>query len=182
MWRDSQDIGTSEAQETNTQRYVFIYSTWNLHLSISKIHPGKYLTVNYESTVDWREETDLLRCNPHFQGAPRYDHVIIKTARPTSLGTDIVAQLLMMFSIAVNEITYNLALVHPLDRPSGATQQKDVDLQFLRLRARPRKSAEFVFLSSIIRGALVVPDFGLKGDYLLVDTVDSDIFLRYRST
>ena len=85
-----------------------------------------------------------------------------------------------MFSIAVNGITYNLALVHPLDRPSGTRQQKDVDLQFLRLRARPCKSAEFVFLSSIIRGALVVPDFSLQGDHFLVDTVDGDIFLRYR--
>ncbi|KAF9488931.1 hypothetical protein BDN71DRAFT_1402550, partial [Pleurotus eryngii] len=137
------------------------------------------LTVNYESTVDWQEETDLFRSNSHFQGAPQYDHVIIKTACPTSLGTNIVAQLLMMFSIAVNRTTYNLALVHPLNRPSGTRQQKDVDLQFLRLRAHPCKSAEFVFLSSIICDALVVPDFSLQGDHFFVDTVDGDIFLRY---
>ncbi|KAJ8690115.1 hypothetical protein PTI98_011573 [Pleurotus ostreatus] len=147
---------------------------------LTKIHPGKYLTINYESTVDWRQDTDLLRCNPKFQGAPRYDHVIIKTARPTTLGADIVAQLLMVFSITVDEATYDIALVHPLDRPSGVRQQKDIDLQLLRLRGRPRKSAEFVFLSSIIRGALVVPDFIQQGDYFLVDTVDGDMFLRYR--
>ncbi|KAJ8701072.1 hypothetical protein PTI98_004035 [Pleurotus ostreatus] len=147
---------------------------------LTKIHPGKYLTVNYESTVDWREDTDLLRCNPKFQGAPRYDHVIIKTARPTTLGTDIVAQLLMIFTITVNQATYDIALVHSLDRPSGIRQQKDIDLQLLRLRARPRKSAEFIFLSSILRGVLVVPDFGLQGDHFLVDTVDGDMFLRYR--
>lgn len=179
MWRNGQDIGISELQVTSLQRYVFNY-TWNSYLKISKIHPGKYLTINYESTVDWRQDTDLLRCNPKFQGAPRYDHVIIKTARPTTLGTDIVAQLLMVFSITVDEATYDIALVHPLDRPSGVRQQKDIDLQLLRLRGRPRKSAEFVFLSSIIRGALVVPDFIQEGDYFLVDTVDGDMFLRYR--
>lgn len=86
----------------------------------------------------------------------------------------------MIFTITVNQATYDIALVHSLDRPSGVRQQKDIDLQLLRLRARPRKSAEFIFLSSILRGVLVVPDFGLQGDHFLVDTVDGDMFLRYR--
>ncbi|KAF4579401.1 hypothetical protein EYR36_001211 [Pleurotus pulmonarius] len=61
----------------------------------------------------------------------------------------------------LTKATYDIALVHSLDRPSGIRQQKDIDLQLLRLRARPRKSAEFIFLSSILRGVLVVPDFDI---------------------
>ncbi|KAF9491747.1 hypothetical protein BDN71DRAFT_1484072 [Pleurotus eryngii] len=144
--------------------YRYLHNTGDQN---TKIRPGQYLTINYESIVDWREDTNLLRCNPMFQGAPRYDHVVIKTGSPTTLGTDIIARLLMMFTIMVNDITYDIAL------------QKDTDLQLLRLRARPRKSAEFLFLSSIIRGALVIPDFSQQGDFFLVDTVDGDMFLRY---
>ncbi|KAJ8688723.1 hypothetical protein PTI98_013482 [Pleurotus ostreatus] len=145
----------------------------------TKIRPGQYLTINYESIVDWRQDTDLLRCNPMFQGAPQYDHVVIKTGSPTTLGTDIIAQLLMMFTITVNDASYHIALVHPLNRALGNQQRKDADLQLLRLKARPRKSTEFVFLPSIIQGALVVPDFSQQGDFFLVDTVDGDMFLWY---
>ncbi|KDQ33978.1 hypothetical protein PLEOSDRAFT_1033035, partial [Pleurotus ostreatus PC15] len=151
----------------------------NISLTFIKIRPGQYLTINYESIVDWRQDTDLLRCNPMFQGAPRYDHVVIKTGSPTTLGTDIIAQLLMVFTITVNDASYDITLVHPLDRALGNRQRKDADLQLLRLKARPRKSTEFVFLPSIIRGALVVPDFSQQGDFFLVDTVDGDMFLRY---
>ncbi|KAF9494402.1 hypothetical protein BDN71DRAFT_1393202 [Pleurotus eryngii] len=129
----------------------------NIYLTFVKITPGQYLTVNYESIIDWQKDTNLLHCNPMFQGAPQYDHVVIKTRSLTTLGTDITAQLLMMFTIT----------------------QKDADLQLLCLRAQPRKSTEFIFLPSIIQSALVVPDFSLQGDFFLVDTVDSDMFLRY---
>ncbi|KAF4576196.1 hypothetical protein EYR36_004173 [Pleurotus pulmonarius] len=115
-----------------------------------RLHLVEFL--NRELDVERRPGHRYLR-NPGDQ--------LTKTAQPTTLGTDIVAQLLMIFTITVNQATYDIALVHSLDRPSGIRQQKDIDLQLLRLRARPRKSAEFIFLSSILRGVLVVPDFDI---------------------
>ncbi|KAK7059249.1 hypothetical protein R3P38DRAFT_3303349 [Favolaschia claudopus] len=35
-------------------------------------------------------------------------------------------------------------------------------------------------LHSIVRGAFIVPDFSRKGDYLVVDIIDADMFLRLR--
>ncbi|KAG1879726.1 hypothetical protein F4604DRAFT_1579212 [Suillus subluteus] len=51
----------------------------------------------------------------------------------------------------------------------------DKQLNLFRVRAKPRAQAEFFSVRSILRGALLVHDAGL--DYLLVDTVDTDMFL-----
>ncbi|KAJ2978154.1 hypothetical protein NUW54_g11326 [Trametes sanguinea] len=51
---------------------------------IIQLHPNdtivvsSYLKVDYESKDTWEMQTDRLRCNPRFFGAPRYDCVIFK--------------------------------------------------------------------------------------------------------
>ncbi|KAG1795405.1 uncharacterized protein HD556DRAFT_1442247 [Suillus plorans] len=55
----------------------------------------------------------------------------------------------------------------------------DQELRLTRLRARPASLSEFITLHSIICGALLIPDFAHDGDYFLVDTVDTDMFLQY---
>ena len=52
----------------------------------------------------------------------------------------------------------------------------------LRVRARPWKLADFIFVESIIRGALTVEDYGSEygDDRFVVDTLDSDMFVRLR--
>ncbi|KAK0437439.1 uncharacterized protein EV420DRAFT_1669760 [Desarmillaria tabescens] len=83
--------------------------------------------------------------------------------------------------------TFPLALVRPLDEPVGTTTAKlDKDLGFYRVRARKKEKSVFVSVYMIIRGALLVEDFGAKpGDgfkeYLIVDSIDSDMFLRMKS-
>ena len=59
----------------------------------------------------------------------------------------------------------------------------DVDLGLYRVRAKPRKLAEFVFMESIIRGALLVNTFDSEhGDeHFVIDTIDTDMFLRLHS-
>ncbi|KAJ7939882.1 hypothetical protein B0H13DRAFT_1586736, partial [Mycena leptocephala] len=52
---------------------------------------------------------------------------------------------------------------------------------FYRLRARQRKSCQFISVHSIIRGALLAPDFDKTGDYLVADIVDSDLFFRLQA-
>jgi hypothetical protein len=140
------------------------------------------MKVNYESKVDWRQASNYLRCNPRFHGHLRQDFVIIEGG----LGGPIFAQLLFVFKCTIAAKEYSLALVQSYDEhiPASERPKKDADLDLFRVRARPRKSSEFIFLDSIIRGALLVDSFDSEhGDEkLVVDIVDTDMFLRLLSS
>lgn len=86
-----------------------------------------------------------------------------------------------MFKFTVSNHTFELALVLPMDAPTGSRRSMDRDLGLTRLRARPLASSEFISLQSIVRGALLVPDYDNNGDFFLVDLVDTDMFLRAKS-
>lgn len=92
-------------------------------------------------------------------------------------GPPIFAKLLFVFTYIVDSTKYPLVLVEPLDHPKGLSV-KDRDLGFYRLRRNPRVTHELFSAHSIIRGALVVEDFAVDGDFLVVDTIDGDMFLR----
>jgi hypothetical protein len=83
-----------------------------------------------------------------------------------------------MFKYTVCDRTFEFALILPMDSPIGPRRIVDQDLGLTRLRARPLVSSEFIPLQSIIRGALLVPDFDNYKDFFLVDLVDTDMFLR----
>jgi hypothetical protein len=119
---------------------------------------------------------DILRCNPDFYRRPRYDCVIVQTVSGFIFG-----QLIFIFECTLDKTTYTFALIHPFDAPIGPRRQKDIDLGFYRLREKPRKSAEFIPVRSIVRGALTVDDFAQDGYRLVVDLVDTDMFLRLKS-
>ncbi|KAG1749387.1 hypothetical protein EDD22DRAFT_981848 [Suillus occidentalis] len=138
-----------------------------------KITECRFLKVNYESLVDWRLHTDYLRCSPKFFNAARFDCVFIQTEAKVIFG-----RLLFLFECIVGDITLSLALIHPFDAPTGVRLRKDKHLNIYRVRARPRAQAEFFSVRSIIRGALLVLDGST--DYLVVDTVDSDMFIRVK--
>ena len=59
-------------------------------------------------------------------------------------------------------------------------RRKDKDLGLYRLQLKT-KQYEIISLESIVRGALLVPDSARPGQYLVVDTVDGDMFLRMKS-
>ena len=79
-----------------------------------------------------------------------------------------------------------LALVRPFDAKilQRERPKKDRDLEFIRVRARKRTESRFIFAESIVRGTLVVKDYSKDrtnvDDQLVVDVVDSDMFLRLR--
>ena len=134
------------------------------------------MKVRYESTVDWRERIDYLRCNPSFNKKPRYDYIIVDTIRGP-----IFAQLVLVFNYKVDGGDYPIALIHPFDAAlSGPRRQKDADFGLFHVHAKPRTSCEFIFVRSIVRGALLVEDFERSGDLLVIDTVDTDMFLRLK--
>ncbi|KAJ7509792.1 hypothetical protein B0H11DRAFT_1846886 [Mycena galericulata] len=100
------------------------------------ITPFQFLKVHYKSMGTWTSTADYLRCNPKFHGQPRYDYVLIKTAQQP-----IFAQMIYLFSCI------------------------DKLLRFHRVRAKPRKNSEFISVHSIIRGAVMVPDFDKAGEF-----------------
>ncbi|KAG2356754.1 hypothetical protein BDR07DRAFT_1453323 [Suillus spraguei] len=139
-----------------------------------KITEFRFLKVNYESMVDWRQHTDYLRCSPQFFGAPRFDCIFIHMT-PTKV---IFGRLLFLFECTVGKHTFPLALVHPYDAPTGICLRKDKNFNLFRVRARTRAQSQFFSVRSIIRGALLVPDG--PSDYLVVDTVDTYMFVHMR--
>jgi hypothetical protein len=92
----------------------------------------------------------------------------------------IFGRLVYVFTFVVDGETYPLALIHPYDAPVGPRRRKDQELGLIRVRARPRTSAEFISVHSIIRGAYLVQDSADKTNFFIVDTVDTDMFLRIK--
>ncbi|KAJ7443059.1 hypothetical protein B0H11DRAFT_1748735, partial [Mycena galericulata] len=134
------------------------------------------LKVHYESMGTWTSTADFLRCNPKFHGHPRYDCVLIKTAQQP-----IFAQIIYLFSCVVEDHSHPFALIQPLDAPTGRLRRKDKLLRFHRVRAKPRKSSEFVSVHSIIRGAVLVPDFDNADEFIVFDVLDTDTSRRLKS-
>ncbi|KAJ7176117.1 hypothetical protein C8R43DRAFT_1084647 [Mycena crocata] len=143
-------------------------------LTENKITPFRFLKVFYQSMDDWADETDFLRCNPSFHGSPRFDGALVKTATG-----HIFVKLIYMFQITLGDKnTYPFALVEPLDAPLGPLCAKDKALNLFRVRAA--RASEFISVHSVVRGAVLVPDFDRDGDYFIMDTQGADMFLRMR--
>ncbi|EGO04618.1 hypothetical protein SERLA73DRAFT_118586 [Serpula lacrymans var. lacrymans S7.3] len=90
----------------------------------------------------------------------------------------IFARLIMLFICTIDQVDYLFALVQPYDAPVGRRQHKDKDLGLWRIWAKSCSDAEFVPLRSIVCGAAMAPDYKVSGNFFLIDTVDSDWFLR----
>lgn len=91
---------------------------------------------------------------------------------------NIFARLILLFTITINATVYPIAFIHPYDAPLGTRPRKDKDLNFLRVRSKPRSAAEFISARSIIRGAPLTPVFDKDGDFFVMDSIDPDLFLR----
>ncbi len=138
----------------------------------------------YPSLADWRITIDILRCSPSFNHRPCYDFVLVDT-----VDGPLFAQLVMVFECTVREKTFPLMLIRPFDQPTeGHSAQKDQDLGFYRVRTDMKKSEpRLVSIYSVIRGALLIEDSDFNPEdenakeYLVVDVVDADMFLRMQS-
>lgn len=136
----------------------------------------RFLRVNYESLVDWKQNTDYLRCSPQFFNTSRFDCVFIQTQNGVILGC-----LVFLFQCAIGNDLFPLALIHPFDAPTGPRLRQDKQLNLFRVHAQPRTKAEFFLVQSIICGALLVQDSGGNPlDHFIVDTINTDMFLRVR--
>ncbi|KAH7916839.1 hypothetical protein BV22DRAFT_1027342, partial [Leucogyrophana mollusca] len=75
---------------------------------------------------------------------------------------------------------HDLALVLPFDAPTGAQRRTDKELGLTRVRAKPRTLSKIVTLRSFVRGALLAPDVNHPGDFFVVDSIDTDMFIRMK--
>lgn len=137
----------------------------------------RYIKATYESRINWRSTIDSLRCSPNFHDAIRRDHVLVNTTQGV-----IFAQLVLVFTLKILKVIYAIALIHPFarEKSKGARLQKDKDLGFLRLRKLKDTKTEFIFIRSIIRGAVLVPDEDVVGNYLVFHDLDGDMAVRVR--
>jgi hypothetical protein len=135
----------------------------------------RYIRVNYESRVTWRQETDLLRCSPSFHGMPRRDFVMVDS------GADIqptFGQLVFVFTYRFRDTSYALALYQPFNAPISGSRPVDQDLGFCRIQEQPRRNSQIIPVRAIKRGALLIKDPQRSLEHLVVDTLDGDMFLR----
>ena len=131
--------------------------------------------------MDWKLTTDYLRCSPKFHGHERRDCVLIRTLDRNGADKHIFARLMFMFRFRLGERSLDLALVLPMDAPTGNRRRTDQDLGFTRVRSRSLAQSEFIPLESVVRGALLVPDFDSRhDDFFVVDYIDHDMFLRIK--
>ncbi|KAJ6510938.1 hypothetical protein C8R45DRAFT_1050416 [Mycena sanguinolenta] len=141
-----------------------------------EIIPYQFLKIHFKSLEHWLDDADFLRCNPCFHNRERYDAALVKTT-----AGNIFVRLAFVFTCEVGGKIHPFALVRPLDVRTGQRTAKDKALGLHRVRQRERKNCEFISAHSIIRGALLVPDFDKKGDYFVVDVVDADMYFRLKA-
>ncbi|KAG1868959.1 hypothetical protein DFJ58DRAFT_714136 [Suillus subalutaceus] len=158
--------------------YGYALKRWITLPANFQICKYRYLKVHYESTVDWKQVTDYLRCNPIFHGHPRYDCVLIQLTPERS----VFAKLILMFKCHLPDIgSFDFALVQPYTVGTGFSRRINRDFKLTRVKAAPRANSIFVPLTSFIHGAVLYPDPVHQGEFTVVDHIDSDMFLRMKT-
>ena len=134
------------------------------------------MQVSYKSLVTWKYKTDYLYCSSNFHGQPRYDFIIVKTAEKPFF-----AQLIFLFACTVDTTLHPLALILPFDAPTGAPTALSQSLQLQKVCSKSRHKAEFISVKSIIRGCVIVTEPTKPEHGVVLDVLDTDMFLRVRA-
>ena len=143
---------------------------------MGQITECRYVKVSYENKVDWRLDTNSLRCNPMCHGLPRYDFALLHWTFG-DITTPTVCRLIRLFVYSTNGKKYPLALVQLLNQRVDP-RPWDSSLGLCRVREQSRDRSMVVPARSLIRGVVAVQDNKRKDQYTVMDTLDGDIFLR----
>ena len=141
-------------------------------LQLTEYHFVKLL---YKSLVDWRLKTDYLQCNPNFHGNVRYYCILVYDSK-----CNFFACLLMVFTYKFHNTTFPFALIQPFADVHYQCK-KDTDLKLHRLQPKMLQHSIFIPARSICREALTVPAFDARDEYIMVDVIDTDMFLCIRA-
>lgn len=118
---------------------------------------------------------DYLHCRQEFHGQERNDGIIVQaTASEQWIG-----KLILIFTLPIGKVRCHLALIDKMRSP-GHVSKKDEELGFHRLVEEARRDRRFVVVPalSFLRGAPLVKDTVKDREYLVWNTVDSDLALR----
>jgi hypothetical protein len=138
-----------------------------------QIIESRYLKIDYESMDTWRLVTGRLHCNPSMNGQEQYDCVMVKMSHSTT----IFCKLVRVFMYSSHGETLALALVRPMSAPC-TVRRGDRELGLCRVRAKPSHDSLVIPVQSFVRGALLAADNTHPGEFTVVDTIDTDMFLR----
>ncbi|EIW85767.1 hypothetical protein CONPUDRAFT_48530 [Coniophora puteana RWD-64-598 SS2] len=168
---DLEGMESYKAQLTSWQRV-------GRHYPVSEF---RFLKVNYESTETWMQATDYLHCHPWFHQKPRYDCALVQMSDADQAFVRFV--LIFQIQLAGLDKPLSLALVQPYTAGlPGSTRSVDKDLGLIRVKAVPRASSIVIPLGSIVRGALLAPDFKSRdrSEFFVMNHIDGDMFLRMK--
>jgi hypothetical protein len=145
----------------------------------------RFAKVDYTSVEDSQLTTDFLRMNPSFHSRERYDCALFNAVD----GKYLIGRIISILGLLDNSDTERqYALIIPFDLRLSRSPQERLNheraahLRFTTLRSRRAKDSMVVPIESIVRGALMVPDWGsgAQDQYIVMDVVDADFFLRMR--
>ncbi|KAF9045535.1 hypothetical protein BJ165DRAFT_1415498 [Panaeolus papilionaceus] len=182
----AEDDAFSQFRRLLSQYLARHFRTPRVILSMDhEVIPFQTLNVYFTSVVNWRLGMDILRVNPNFHGRPRFDFAILNV--DSKMQTAVIVQLLFVFQITYRAHNFELALVLPFDAPISRQDRdrvrRDTALRLKRLHPRRRREAVLVDVNTIIRGALLTPDpSSEEDDRILVDLVDEDMWMRFKSS
>uniref|UniRef100_A0A8H7XUW4 Uncharacterized protein n=1 Tax=Psilocybe cubensis TaxID=181762 RepID=A0A8H7XUW4_PSICU len=164
-----------------TGKYLAAASGSTIRLKANhKITPFELARIHYQSEIDWSAQRDMVRVSKSFHKRPRNDYVLLALDHQKYC----FAQLLFMFIVSLDDKTeWPLALILPLDEPvdqrTNLARRRDKDLEFLRVRARRRTNSAIIDVRSIVRGGLLIPDFGNDAnEFIVMDSLDPDMWWR----
>lgn len=132
----------------------------------------RFLRVHYDSEETWRKTQNILHCSPSYRGKARRDHVIVNT-----VNGPMFAQLLFMFTYTVGNLQHPFIIIRPYD---GVVEARETDRELgFYCVCLSDIDMEVFPAGTIIRGALIVPDFTApcQSDSFVIDT-DPDMFCR----
>lgn len=142
-----------------------------------QIYPFHCVEISYQSADDWSLAWDILRCNPDFFHAPRYDNMLLNIE-----GEDLCpAWLVMAFQAKLAGLGHflDLALIQRYRRTKN---WKPRTIWHGCQVFSEDKNVSFISLQYAIWGCVMVPAFGSstrKGSmYYIFDCLNSDMFLR----
>jgi hypothetical protein len=145
-------------------------------LILRQIIEYRFLKSYYDSMVYWKIKIDYLRCNPSFHGRPRFDCVIVYRGDGYYF-----ARLLYLFTYNFQGTAFPIALIQPYE-DVHPLRKKDQELRLHRLRPKKRRDTSiFISARSIRRGAFLVPALDHPNDLIVVDVIDTDMFLRIKA-
>jgi hypothetical protein len=169
------DVSTNQQA---TQKYMWplsiIFSNYiHIHIYSPQIIESRYLKIDYESMNIWRLVTNHLHCNPLMNGQEQYDCVMVKMSHSTTIFCKLV-QVFMYFS---HGKTLALALVR-LMSALCTVRRRDWELGLCRVHAKPSHDSLVILVQSFVQGALLAADNTHLREFTVVDTIDTDMFLR----